>query len=130
MDLQRYVVKSVHNDEENGAKIIELDDGKKLELKQYWYGSLIEVGDLIAVGIDDKLKDDENTTTISIDTTKNFIVLNPDQLITSTELSNAGYCHRKTWLNSRFQFYGESNYAMLLGTLMHSLFQVQLVVNN
>ena len=121
MDLQKYLVKSVCKDESKGIQTVELDNGLKLELKQYWYDSLIEVGDSVAVGIDKQQEEEE--TTITIETAQNFIVLNPDHLVTSTELSNAGFCHRKTWLNSRFQFYGESNYAALLGTLVHCLFQ-------
>ena len=55
MDLNKFLVKSVHKDEVNGVLNVELDNGQLLKLKQSWYFSLIEKDDYISFGINENL---------------------------------------------------------------------------
>ena len=111
---------------------MELDSGQLLHLKQGWFHSLIEVGDRVSFEAGEQNDQQATASTSSQppsqiitidDTSANFMVLNPDQLITSTDLSSVSFCLRKTWLGNRFKLYGDHNRATLLGTLIHCLFQ-------
>lgn len=139
--MNRFTVKSVRKDDEQCVQIVELDNGQRLHLRQSWYHSLIEEGDCVSyeTGQNDSRNDTQQATTsapissnqpeqspdqITIDNSSaSFMVLNPDHLVTSTELSSVSFCLRKTWLGNRFKFYGDHNRATLLGTLIHELFQ-------
>lgn len=141
--MNRFIVKSVRKDDEKCVQIVELDNGQRLHLRQSWYHSLIEEGD--CVSYESGQSDDSQQATTSAsdpmqsnqmqfgqppnqiitidDTSASFMVVNPDRLVTSTDLSSVSFCLRKTWLGNRFKFYGDHNRATLLGTLIHSLFQ-------
>lgn len=53
-----------------------------------------------------------------------IVILNPDALVPCTAVASATFCARKTVLNDKFKFGNASNKAMLLGTIMHEIFQV------
>ncbi|CAD6193808.1 unnamed protein product [Caenorhabditis auriculariae] len=62
---------------------------------------------------------------------KGIVIVNPDTLIPCTSVASSSWCSRKVVLNERFRFGCEGNKAMLLGTIVHELFQlgVQETVN-
>lgn len=125
MDLRKYSIKEVINVPKLGLQKVILNNGQTIELKQSWYNSILEEGDLISINLDNT-KFDESQELVTIDDRNGFIVLNPDQLITITDLSNLSYCYRKTWLTNRFRPIKDFryNHATLLGTLIHELFQI------
>lgn len=119
-EFQKFVVKSVNKNQKNGVQSVELNTGQFLELRQTWYSSIIEVGDSILVKTNETTIQD----VISITDKTGFVVINPNILVTITDLSSFSFCQRKTWLNSRFKIAGsDSNKAFTIGDLVHCLFQ-------
>ncbi|CAI2340965.1 unnamed protein product [Caenorhabditis sp. 36 PRJEB53466] len=58
-----------------------------------------------------------------VDEEQGIVVLNPNALVPCTSVASATFCSRKTILNDKFKFGNASNKAMLLGTIMHEIFQ-------
>ncbi|KAJ1358153.1 hypothetical protein KIN20_016477 [Parelaphostrongylus tenuis] len=54
------------------------------------------------------------------------IVVSPDTLVPCTSITSATWCTRKVVLNERFRGPIVANKAMLIGTVVHELFQVRL----
>lgn len=52
-----------------------------------------------------------------------IVIIEPETLISSTTISQLSWCKRKALFNERLRGYG-ANLAMLLGTVVHELFQV------
>lgn len=120
-NFKRFTVKSLECDSSRGVQRVALDNGQILELSKCWFDSLIEVGDCVGVC---KTNDEDLTVNgvISIDDSNGCLVVDPDYLITSTDLSATYFCERKVWLNSRFKP-GLVNEAFLIGDLVHCMFQ-------
>ena len=51
------------------------------------------------------------------------MVINPDFLISGTSVVSGVFCRRKAVLNERFKGIDSSNQIMLVGSLVHQLFQ-------
>ena len=60
--------------------------------------------------------------------TDHFLVVHPDTLVSGTTVSMATKCLRQSILNERFRTEGQ-NEAMLLGTLLHDLFDLAMEFN-
>lgn len=58
-----------------------------------------------------------------IDNTNNLLIWNPDVLISSTVVADQLFCPRKTVLMKRLSFPGESTLPLLIGTIVHEIFQ-------
>ncbi|KHJ76256.1 DNA replication factor Dna2, partial [Oesophagostomum dentatum] len=52
-----------------------------------------------------------------------IVVVAPDTLVPCTSIASSTWCPRKVVLNERFRGPVEANKAMLIGTIMHELFQ-------
>lgn len=65
----------------------------------------------------------ETTNTYIIDNSQGFAVIEPDNLLTCTYVASSLFCERKTWLNHVFLGQVGTNRAMLVGTLVHEVFQ-------
>lgn len=52
-----------------------------------------------------------------------FLIVEPDKLLTCTFVASSLFCERKTWLNNVFLGQVGTNRAMLVGTLVHEVFQ-------
>ena len=50
-------------------------------------------------------------------------MVNPDYLISGTSVVAGVFCRRKAVLNERFKGFDAGNKVMLIGTLVHELFQ-------
>lgn len=61
--------------------------------------------------------------TYIVDNSKGFLVIEPDSLLTCTYVASSLFCERKTWLNNVFLGQIGTNRAMLVGTLVHEVFQ-------
>ena len=127
-EIKRFTVKNVNKDINKGIQYLELDNGQSIELRQSWFNSCIEIGDSIAIKTIDN--SDRNQNVISITDSNGFIVLNPDHLVTSTDLSAASFCQRKIWLNSRFKVQIGAKKAFVIGNLVHCMFQETLNDDN
>lgn len=62
-----------------------------------------------------------------IDDFHNLLIWNPDILISSTVCADQLYCPRKTVLMKRFSFPGSLSLPLLLGTIVHEIFQICMV---
>lgn len=59
-----------------------------------------------------------------VDDQVGVVISNPDTLIPCTAIAGSSWCARKVILNDRFRGPGECNKAMLIGTIIHELFQI------
>lgn len=66
---------------------------------------------------------DPNTSTYTVNNSNGFLVVEPDSLLTCTYVASSLFCERKTWLNHVFLGQVGTNRAMLVGTLVHEVFQ-------
>jgi len=66
---------------------------------------------------------DTNSQAYSVTNSRGFLVLEPDNLLTCTLVASSLFCERKTWLNHVFLGQVGTNRAMLVGTLVHEVFQ-------
>lgn len=57
-----------------------------------------------------------------------YLVVHPDTLVSGTTVSMATKCLRQSILNERFRTEGQ-NEAMLIGTLLHDLFDLAMEFN-
>ena len=119
-ETRNYVIKAVHKHPERGVQSIELDNKQTLELTQSWYNSVFSIGDLVTFRVNDGSGDQ---ALIRIDDSNGFVVLDPDHLVTITDLSSVSFCQRKTWLSSRFKVAIQQQKAFLIGDLVHCMFQ-------
>ncbi|MEN2496935.1 MAG: Tripartite DNA replication factor [Marteilia pararefringens] len=58
----------------------------------------------------------------------NILVVNPNHLISTTDLSTSFFCMRKAFLAQKFISGSKTNQAMLLGILVHDLFQKSMIL--
>lgn len=58
-----------------------------------------------------------------IDNQNGLVVIEPDNLYNCTLIASSLFCERKTWLNNVFLGQVGTNKAMLVGTLVHEIFQ-------
>ncbi|TPX33425.1 hypothetical protein SeMB42_g07481 [Synchytrium endobioticum] len=102
------------------------DEGKAeafIHLREDWFDTLVEVGSFIHyIG---ELKPEENYKYI-VNNEKNMIVLQPDLLMTSTSVSDAG-CTRRAVLQERVRGTDPRAAEPLFGTMLHELFQQALI---
>lgn len=59
-----------------------------------------------------------------IDDTHNLLIWHPDTLVSSTTVADQLYCPRKTVLSKRLSMPGESSIPLLVGTIVHEIFQL------
>ncbi|KAK6458344.1 DNA replication factor Dna2-domain-containing protein [Scheffersomyces xylosifermentans] len=76
-----------------------------------------EIGDIVHVIITDSKNPN------LIDDTQNLLIWNPDVLLSSTTVASQITCPRKTVLQGRFRFPGETTVPILVGEITHYIFQ-------
>lgn len=62
-----------------------------------------------------------------IDDSHNLLIWNPDILVPSTICADQLFCPRKTVINKRFSFPGSLSVPLLLGTIVHEIFQICMI---
>lgn len=72
--------------------------------------------------------DAETGMCILDNSTDHYLVVHPDTLVSGTTVSMATKCLRQSILNERFRTEGQSE-AMLIGTLLHDLFDLAMEFN-
>ncbi|CUM63448.1 uncharacterized protein PRCAT00001023001 [Priceomyces carsonii] len=65
-----------------------------------------------------------------VDDTKNLLIWNPDILVSATTVSQQLGCPRKTVLLNRFSFPSASSLPLLVGVIIHSIFQSCFISEN
>ncbi|CAJ0957574.1 unnamed protein product, partial [Mesorhabditis belari] len=93
-------------------------------LQHQWAETPVNVGNTIRLF--DAKRWDENDWIVDAD--QGLVVVEPDTLISATSVAQALFCARKTVLNERFRGGNASNKAMLMGSIIHELFQKALFV--
>lgn len=59
-----------------------------------------------------------------VDDSHNLLIWNPDILVSSTTVADQMFCPRKTVLSRRFAFPGALSVPLLVGTIVHEIFQM------
>ncbi|XP_071490385.1 DNA replication ATP-dependent helicase/nuclease DNA2-like [Diadema antillarum] len=119
-DLCRYLVNSItETDSEKILEVTSLSDESKLKciLRDTWQESAVEEGMVVAIhGSFDA------GGVCRLDGQGGFLVVNPDHLLTGTAVSNSIRCMRRSVLSEHFKGLERGNRAMLLGSLLHEVF--------
>ncbi|XP_071521309.1 DNA replication ATP-dependent helicase/nuclease DNA2 isoform X2 [Panulirus ornatus] len=119
----RHVVTAVERDAYKGEIFLRLvsaenDSVRTCTLSGTWSQSMVSEGDIVHI-----LYTDPVDGHFLIDNSKGVIVINPDFLISGTSVVSAVFCRRKTILSERFKGLDSGNQLMLIGSLVHQLFQ-------
>ncbi|KAK9480811.1 hypothetical protein V1514DRAFT_324525 [Lipomyces japonicus] len=138
-DCKRLIVKEIHcvdgqdvkwiiaNEENHDNSRAVTTTPTKVALKGEWCNTTVDVNDILhIIG---------NYITISkgiyeLDNTHGLVVVNPDQLITTTTISRYFFCPRSAFLESRVKESFDLNKSMLYGRIIHELFQRAMLQNN
>lgn len=123
-------LKSVQASKKDAAKhddiqIIDDDDLTKENLKQIVIEGVWTQNKIIKNTVIHLLSPlyDSATCTYIVNNSTGFLVVEPDSLLTCTFVASSLFCERKTWLNHVFLGEVGTNRAMLVGTLVHEVFQ-------
>ncbi|ODV98503.1 hypothetical protein PACTADRAFT_184923 [Pachysolen tannophilus NRRL Y-2460] len=93
----------------------------KVLVRDLWATLEIAKNDVIhIIGSNPKIVDNDN----------NLLIWNPDIMISATNTGQALDCSRKSVLNSKLAFPGDSSVPLIVGNIVHSLFQECLSKNN
>ncbi|CAB3403912.1 unnamed protein product [Caenorhabditis bovis] len=106
----------VECEDENGAN-------RTVYLQGRWSDTKVEKDDIINL-IDAKKWADQD---FIVDDDQGIVIVNPDALVPCTSIAQSMFCQRKIILSERFKFGNASNKAMLLGTIMHQIFQIAIL---
>lgn len=83
-----------------------------------WFSTCLNIDDIVHVQssmIEDNM--------IVVNNQIGFVVVNPDQMVTGTAISRSVFCLRSSWLAEMFKGWAGSNIQMIVGNLVHELFQ-------
>uniref|UniRef100_A0A915I764 DNA replication ATP-dependent helicase/nuclease DNA2 n=1 Tax=Romanomermis culicivorax TaxID=13658 RepID=A0A915I764_ROMCU len=96
-----------------------------LILKGVWYDCCLKSSDPFRIFVNFGDLDEEHSPIIFDNNSKNLILVYPDKLMSANEIASSAFCRRKSVLNDKFRCSDDvtGNKAMLLGTLLHRLFQ-------
>ncbi|KAH3679164.1 hypothetical protein WICMUC_001175 [Wickerhamomyces mucosus] len=98
------------------------DESHKIVLRDIWETLEIEVKDIIhIIGEDYKLLHKNSN---------NLLIWNPDQLLSATLIGDAISCLRRSVLKQRLDFSGDYSVPLLVGEIIHEVFQAVLRENN
>jgi DNA replication ATP-dependent helicase Dna2 len=93
-------------------------DVRHCRLSGSWFNTNVSVGDVILA---QSTKTTDNV--LVIDNIDGSAVINPDKLVTGTAISRSVFCLRSSWLAELFKGWTGSNIQMIVGNLVHELFQ-------
>ncbi|XP_037778324.1 DNA replication ATP-dependent helicase/nuclease DNA2-like [Penaeus monodon] len=120
----RHVVSAVERNAYKGEVLLRLisvqdKSNKTCTLGGFWSQSKVSEGDIVHILYTEASGDGHFT----VDNTQGLIVINPDFLISGTSVVSGVFCRRKAVLNERFRGLDPGNQLMLIGSLVHQLFQ-------
>ncbi|NXP97282.1 DNA2 nuclease, partial [Vidua macroura] len=100
-----------------------LEDTELCILRSGWESVPVVPGDIV------HLEGECSSGTWVIDAQSGFLVLYPDLLLSGTTISSSIRCMRRAVLSERFRGSESGSHQMLVGTILHDIFQ-QSVTNN
>uniref|UniRef100_A0A8B9IC60 DNA replication ATP-dependent helicase/nuclease n=1 Tax=Anser brachyrhynchus TaxID=132585 RepID=A0A8B9IC60_9AVES len=100
-----------------------LEDTELCILRNGWESVPVVPGDIV------HLEGDCSSGTWIIDEQFGYLILYPDLLLSGTTISNSIRCVRRAVLNEKFRGSESGSHQMLVGTILHEIFQ-QSVTNN
>lgn len=103
-------LRPLDNKEENYKLICYLHDS--------WASFEVSINDTVHI-----LADQEIDGSYKIDDEKGYIILNPQYVLSGTAIISSLFCLRKSVLNWKFKETGAGNHYMILGNILHSIFQ-------
>ncbi|KAJ8019898.1 DNA replication ATP-dependent helicase/nuclease DNA2 [Holothuria leucospilota] len=120
-NLKRFVVKGVH-EKDSGEKVLQLKnlttlDNQVCVVQGVWSEIPYCEGDLLAIHGDLTSQGE-----CVISQNDGFVVYNPDLLLTGTAVANSIRCMRRSVFDGYFKGIDKGNKAMVLGTLVHEVF--------
>ncbi|XP_067858773.1 DNA replication ATP-dependent helicase/nuclease DNA2 [Heptranchias perlo] len=92
-------------------------------LKDDWDSVEVKAGDVVHV------EGEKHSDTWTISRDAGYLVVSPDYLISGTSVANSIRCMRRAVLNERFKACERGTRQMLVGTLVHEIFQKAAVSN-
>lgn len=92
-------------------------------LKDDWDTTEVKAGDMI------HLEGEKHSDTWIIKRDTGYLIVNPDRLISGTSVVNSIRCMRRAVLNERFKACERGTIQMLVGTLVHEIFQKAVTSN-
>ncbi|XP_077997914.1 DNA replication ATP-dependent helicase/nuclease DNA2-like [Glandiceps talaboti] len=98
---------------------------KTLLLKGVWSQTLVDVGTNVCV-----LGDFDDTDRCTVDQNNNFVIVEPDLLLSGTSIASSIRCMRRSVLNEIFKGTDFSSKAMACGTLLHDVFQQAIITRD
>uniref|UniRef100_A0A8D2AS67 DNA replication ATP-dependent helicase/nuclease DNA2 n=1 Tax=Sciurus vulgaris TaxID=55149 RepID=A0A8D2AS67_SCIVU len=116
-------VSTVLNEEGNSEKHLIITASQSLEyeeqciLRNDWCTTPVEPGDII------HLEGDGTSGTWIIDEDFGYLILYPDILISSTSIASSIRCMRRAVLSETFRSSDPATHQMLIGTILHEVFQ-------
>lgn len=87
-------------------------------VRDHWTSLNFKVNDVIHI-----IATNENGRYQLVDKDQNLLIWNPDTLISATRIADAVGCKRKSIINQKFAGPGVVGLPLILGTIVHSLFQ-------
>ncbi|XP_069756973.1 DNA replication ATP-dependent helicase/nuclease DNA2 isoform X2 [Narcine bancroftii] len=93
-------------------------------LKDDWDTTEVKVGDFV------HLEGEKHLDTWIIKGDVGYMIVNPDHLVSGTSVVYGIRCMRRAVLNERFKAYERGTRQMLVGTLVHEIFQKAATTNN
>ncbi|XP_076067685.1 DNA replication ATP-dependent helicase/nuclease DNA2-like [Oratosquilla oratoria] len=91
---------------------------KTCSLSGLWIECQIKEGDIVNI-----LNCKEVDNHFSIDNNQGLIIINPDYMMSGTSIVAGVFCRRKAILNEKFRGLESGNQVMIVGSLVHQLFQ-------
>ncbi|KAI0461345.1 hypothetical protein LJB42_001013 [Komagataella kurtzmanii] len=94
---------------------------RNIVIRDFWAELDIEEGDVIhIIGKDPSLTDKKT----------NILIWNPDLLLSSTLVSESISCKRRSFIKNKLTFPGESSIPLIVGVIVHTVFQQCLAAGN
>ncbi|KAF7299539.1 DNA replication helicase [Mycena chlorophos] len=98
------------------------DTKRAVSLQDEWARTDVRVGDIVNI-VGSFSKSPSSTETISITSSDNFIILNPDLLLTPSTLANSIECRRKSALSGLIRSSSDATPALVWGIILHEVMQ-------
>ena len=122
-DFYRYIVSKVDSTSNSKELTLKLEDNEifylKLILNGLWIDTDVNTNDICNIINPLKFK-----SHWEINNQQGLFIVNPDILLSGTTISGSMFCQRKSILQHYFtDVAGKTKKSMLLGTLIHSIFQ-------
>ncbi|KAJ3139764.1 Tripartite DNA replication factor [Physocladia obscura] len=129
VNFRRFLVLQVHCEEKHAGfveKVLRLFEESSLQevtakLCETWNTTEVEAGSY--VHIIESPKPPQTNTMITISDAQNYIITNPDTLVSATHVADSFDCIRKSVFQNMCRVSNESNSAMVYGSMLHEVFQ-------